>query len=269
MTTSPRSDVTMQDHWDELVAVAMLGTDRRNPPSATVEIADLVADTVRETPAGRMLAQVAATVAVRRAGVLPGPAVAPLAGPPADERPVISDVAAQRWYEMMTRWPVLEDEWSNTVLATGRRLRPEMVPDVLEAHRRDPRRWARAIAAAGSIGPWIVDHAPWLAGRPPSADELAAIVDLPHLPIPADLTALMDETDDVIATELARRLVVGDLLVAHRGVLVNVVARVNPTALEGIERALGAVVTDLRAGALANQLADLAALRRALLADLA
>ncbi len=72
---------TAADHWRELVAVAMLGTDRRNPPEPTGVIADLVDDTVRSTPSERMLAQVAATVAVRRAGVLPGPARAPIAGP--------------------------------------------------------------------------------------------------------------------------------------------------------------------------------------------
>ena len=58
--------ISMQDHWDELVAVAMLGTDRRNPPDAPEPIADVVDDTVRERPSDRMLAQVAATVTARR-----------------------------------------------------------------------------------------------------------------------------------------------------------------------------------------------------------
>ena len=55
--TEPVADVRAS--WDELVAVAMLGTDRRNPPQPAGVIADLVDDTVRSTPSEGMLAQVA------------------------------------------------------------------------------------------------------------------------------------------------------------------------------------------------------------------
>ena len=73
--------MTMAEHWRELVTTAMLGTDRRDPPAAVGPLADLVADTLRSAPSERMLAQVAACTAVRRAGVLPGPPVDRLAGP--------------------------------------------------------------------------------------------------------------------------------------------------------------------------------------------
>jgi hypothetical protein len=103
--------MTEAEHWRELLATAMLGTDRRNPPEPTGLIADLVDDTVRSTPSERMLAQVAATVAVRRAGVLPGPPRPPIAGPDPDDRPVCVPAAADRWHHVVSSWPVLEDEW--------------------------------------------------------------------------------------------------------------------------------------------------------------
>ena len=111
--------MTLAEHWSELVAVAMLGTDRRNPPESTGVIADLVDDTVRSTPSERMLAQVAATVAVRRAGVLPGPSRPPVAGPDVDDRPVCVPAAVDRWHHMVSSWPVLEDEWMLTLLVNG------------------------------------------------------------------------------------------------------------------------------------------------------
>ncbi len=65
--------VSMQEHWQQLVTAALLGTDRRDPPDPPGPLADLVADTARSSPSERMLAQVAACTAVRRAGVVPGP----------------------------------------------------------------------------------------------------------------------------------------------------------------------------------------------------
>ena len=50
--------MSQAEQWRELVSVAMLGTDRRNPPEPEGLIADLVDDTVRPTPSERMLAQV-------------------------------------------------------------------------------------------------------------------------------------------------------------------------------------------------------------------
>ena len=53
-----------------------------------IAVAARLADTARSAPSERMLAQVAACVAVRRAGVVPGPVHPPVAAPRADDRPV-------------------------------------------------------------------------------------------------------------------------------------------------------------------------------------
>ena len=99
--TGPPNDAevapTMEAHWRALVTAALLGTDRREPPLPVGPLEDLVADTARAAPSEQMLAHVAACTAVRRAGVLPGPVVDPLAPPDEDPRPVCVPAATERW----------------------------------------------------------------------------------------------------------------------------------------------------------------------------
>ena len=261
----------MLDHWDELVAVAMLGTDRRNPPDAPEAIADIVDDTVRERPSERMLAQVAAMVAARRAGVLPGSPLPALVPPPVDDRPAIVPAAVERWYHVTTSWPVLEDEWMLEVISGGRRLPPELVPDVLVRHRTDPGRRARALVACGPVANWLVELVPELSGRDSGAvvpvdDE--ALGELPELPIPTDLAVLLGATGPEVAAVLGTALAGGDLVHAHRAVLVNLLARVRRDALADIERALAAIAPTSSGFALASVLADLAGTRRRMLDEL-
>lgn len=256
-----------RDQWQRLVAVAMLGTDRRNPPEPAGSIADLLDDTLRERPSDRLLAQVAASVAVRRAGVLPGPAVAPLAGPAPDDRPTIVPAAVERWHHITTSWPVLEDEWMLVVVSTGRRLPAQLVPDVLIRHRRDPARRARAIVACGPLAEWLVDQLPDLAGRPGVVDP-EAIGELPELPIPGDLTALLTAEGATIGRTLAARIEGGELAHAHRAVLINLLARIRADALGPVEQALAAIDPTSPGHALASVLADLTATRRRMLDEL-
>ncbi len=265
--------VDLRTSWDELVAVAMLGTDRRNPPqSSTGVIADLVDDTVRSTPSERMLAQVAATVAVRRAGVLPGPSRAPIAGPDADDRPICVPAAADRWHHVVSSWPVLEDEWMLTLLSNGWRVPPDLVPELLTRHRSDPIRRARAELACGPLAGWLVGHQPELAARgaagaqpDPSAEEIA---ELPSLPIPPDLEPLLFAEGDVVARQLARAIESGQLVHAHRAVLINLVARMRADSLGGVARALDAVDGTSVGFPLASVLADLARTRERMLDEL-
>ena len=64
----------LDHHWQQLLTVALLGTDRRDPPPPLHgPVGEVVADTVRQEPSARMLADVAACAAVRRAAFLPGP----------------------------------------------------------------------------------------------------------------------------------------------------------------------------------------------------
>ena len=79
------------DHWHELVTAALLGTDRRDPPDPPPgPLADAVADCAAPTPSGRMLADVAACTAVRRAGLRPHPPATPLA-PAGRGRPALGE----------------------------------------------------------------------------------------------------------------------------------------------------------------------------------
>jgi hypothetical protein len=263
--------VTLEEQWRELVSVAMLGTDRRNPPEPEGLIADLVDDTVRATPSERMLAQVAATVAVRRAGVLPGAPRQPIAGPDVDDRPVCGPAAAERWQHVISSWPVLEDEWMLTLITNGWRVPPDLVPEILERHRTDPIRRARAELACGPLAGWLVGHLPELAARgaartqpDPSPEEVA---ELPTLPIPPGLIELVGTSGD-LGPALAAIIVAGDIGAPHRAVLVNLIARVPPESLPGIVAALESVESTSAGYGLAAVLADLALTRQRMLDEL-
>jgi len=266
------SAVDLRASWDDLVAVAMLGTDRRNPPEPTGVIADVVDDTVRSTPSERMLAQVAATVAVRRAGVLPGPARPPIAGSDVDDRPVCVPAAAERWHHVISSWPVLEDEWMLTLLTNGWRVPPDLVPELLTRHRSDPIRRACAELACGPLAGWLVGHLPELAVRgaantrpDPSADDTA---ELPPLPIPPDLEPLLLADGDQVARQLAGAIDSGTLVHAHRAVLVNLVARIRADSLGAVATALEAIDGSSIGFPLASVLADLASTRERMLDEL-
>ncbi len=270
--TQVDATVDLRTSWDALVAVAMLGTDRRNPPEPSGLIADVVDDTVSATPSERMLAQVAATVSVRRAGVLPGPSRAPIAGPEADERPVCVPAAAERWHHVISSWPVLEDEWMLTLVINGWRVPPDLVPELLTRHRADPIRRTRAELACGPLAGWLVGHQPELAARgaagaqpDPSAEEIA---ELPPLPIPPDLEPLLFADGDVVARQLARAIESGTLVHAHRAVLINLVARMRPDAVGAVATALEAVDGTSIGFGLASVLADLARTRERMLDEL-
>ena len=272
MTGTTASAVDLRASWDELVAVAMLGTDRRNPPETTGVIADVVDDTVRSTPSERMLAQVAATVAVRRAGVLPGPARSPVAGSDVDDRPVCLTAAADRWHHVISSWNVLEDEWMLTLLTNGWRVPPDLVPELLTRHRSDPVRRARAELACGPLAGWLVGHLPELAARgaantqpDPSAE---AIAELPVLPIPPDLEPLLFADGAHVAPQLAAAIDSGTLVHAHRAVLINLVARMRPDSLRAVATALEATDGSSIGFPLASVLADLARTRERMLDEL-
>ena len=266
------ADADLRTSWDALVAVAMLGTDRRNPPEPTGLIADVVDDTVRPTPSERMLAQVATTVAVRRAGVLPGPARPVVAGPDVDDRPICVPAATQRWHHVISSWPVLEDEWMLTLLTSGRRVPADLVPELLTRHRSDPVRRARAELACGPLAGWLVGHLPELAARgaastqrDPSADDIA---ELPSLPIPPELEPLLFADGAHVALQLGRAIDSGTLVHAHRAVLINLVARMRPDALGAVATALETVDGTSIGFPLASVLADLARTRERMLDEL-
>lgn len=258
--------------WRELVTTALLGSDRREPPDPGGPIGELVADAVRHDASSRMLATVAACVAVRRAGVRPGVPTEPLQPPEPDDRPACTPAAVARWHHIISSWPVLEDEWILTCIEQGWRVAAELAPALLRRHRRHAVRRARAAVAVGPTAAWLVQHVPDLdavgQARPLTPVEIEQLGELPDLPIPPELTGLLDATGSEVGGAVAIGLENGAFGEPHRAVLVNLLARCVPGGLVDIADVLDAV--DLRSPgrALAISLGDLATTRARMLDEL-
>ncbi len=258
------------DYWDELVTTALLGTDRREPPAAPLGgLSDLAADAALPTASQQLLQQVAATVAVRRAGLLPAAPVALPAGPEPDPRPTTPPSASVTWRRVIDEWAVLEDEWVLAVLRQQWRLAPELVPSLLARHRSDATRHARVRAAAGPLADWMIDWSPRLgcAAKQRVVPELLA--ELPELPITPDLVSLLAAPTERVVSVLCDGLATGRLAVGLKPILVNLVARVQPMVLPALAEHLRRLTTTTSNSlGLSYALADLAHLRHQMLTEL-
>jgi hypothetical protein len=273
MTMGDMSMVTLEEHWHDLVTVALLGTDRRDPPQPPDgALADVVADAVRPTPSARMLADVAATAVARRAGVVPGPPAVPLQPPPDDPRPMTPAAAAATWRYVVVEWPVLEDEWFLSTLASGWRLPPDVLVAALVRHRADAVRRARVVLVAGPVAGWLIDHVPQLEPRGDARADARADVDvvaaLPELAVTPELAELLAADARTVVQRLQPAFDAGRFGAAHRGVLVNLLARCRPAVLADVASALEATNTMSPSAGLALSLADLARTRHRMLDEL-
>ncbi|MGA9279292.1 MAG: hypothetical protein WBV89_20255, partial [Ilumatobacter sp.] len=196
-----------------------------------------------------------------------------LAPPEPDDRPVCTPAAAERWHHITSSWPVLEDEWMITLIQTGRRLAPELVPQALRRHRRDPVRRTRVMIAAGPLAVWLIGHVPDLddssTGRALTTAEREHLGELPDLPIPPELAPLVARSGSEAGGSIAIGLEDRTLVEAHRAVLVNVIARCAPEGLVDLADVLGAVDPRSPGHGLASVLADLATTRSRMLDELA
>jgi hypothetical protein len=263
----------LEAHWRELLTVALLGTDRRDPPAPLDGLmGDVVADAVRDQPSSRMLADVAVCAAVRRAAFVPGPPAGRLAPPADDPRPLCPPEAVAVWRELTENWPVLVDEWVLTVVQRGWGLPADVLVELLVATRRDPVRRARVMLAAGQVAEWMLDHMPHL--RPPAArrgvvppdDE---VMSLPLLAVPPDLGPLLVADAHTFVARLLPGFHEGRVAAPHRPVLVNLVARCRPEVLVDAADALDTVDPSSPSTGVAHLLADLARLRARLHTTLA
>lgn len=258
--------------WRDLVTVALLGSDRREPPDPGGPIGELVADAVGHDASSRMLATVAACVTVRRAGVRPGPPTEPLRSPEPDDRPPCTPAAVARWHHITSSWPVLEDEWILTCIEQGWRVAAELVPPLLRRHRRHAVRRARAVVAVGPTALWLAGHVPeldavGLAGQPTPV-EIEQLGELPDLPIPPQLIGLLDGTGAEVGGAVAVGIENGAFAEPHRAVLVNLLARCVPGGLVDVADVLDAVDHRSSGRALAISLGDLATTRARMLDEL-
>ena len=267
MTATPT--ITLGDYWREMVTVALLGTDRRDPPVPPIGgLADLAADDPQPTPSQRLLQQVAGCAVVQRAGVLPGTSAGVLAPPDDDARPVTPPIATSTWRRVVADWPVLEDEWILAVIQSGRRVAPELVVPLLARHRTDATRHARVLIAAGPLGQWMIEWSARLACVAKGPVVMEAIGELPELAIVPELLTVLWASPQQAARTIAGGLSSGVFGTSHRAVLVNVVARVNPVSLPALAEAIGHVDPSLPTIGVAFALADLAHLRHQMLSEL-
>jgi hypothetical protein len=265
---------TIADTWDELVTAALLGTDRRDPPELPVgPLADTVADALRPTPQGRLLAAVAATTVARRSGATPLPPLPVLQPPEPDRRPMLPTAAVERWVAIVAEWPVLEAEWLAVAAASGWRPAADVLVGLLRRHRRSRVLADAVLAWGGPLAAWLVDNVPDLG--PVDARPLPPGAAARALPVPARLEPLLDGPAEPLAAALAEGLTSGEYRWSHRAVLLNVVARVQPTSLTDIvttlsggRDALGAEAADVAPLALWEALIELALVRRAMLHEL-
>ena len=271
----PTGSETIDDTWRELVTSALLGTDRRDPPSVEGALGDLAADIASDSPSERMLALVAGCTSVRRAGVRPLPVAPPIAAPADDARPICPSVAVERWRHVTTSWPVLEDEWTVTLLERGWRLSPALLPAALRRHRRDPFRHARVVAAGGSLAEWLIELRPELGPTRRAHVDPEVLLTVPDLPVPPDLLGRFRTGSAADASEiesslrdLAADIASGRLGAAHRAVLVNLIARIDHAVLPDIARLVGEVDPSAPGHPLASVLADLATVRQRMLDEL-
>ncbi len=257
---------TVDELWRELVTAALLGTDRREPPVPPIDaIADVVADAVRPDAASRMLATVGAVAAARRAAFQPLPAADTLQGPVAgDARPITPPSASATWREVVREWPVLEDEWTLAVIANGYRLAPDVLVEALLRHRYDAVRRARVAVAGGPRSAWVIDHVPALAVGGNRSAPAEAVGSLPDLAMPPELAELLAVDAHTFVQRLRPGFEAREYGPAHRGVLVNLLARCRAEVLLDAADALSGV-----ASGLAVALADLCRLRHRMLAELA
>lgn len=260
---------TITDYWREMVTVALLGTDRREPPAPpTGALADLAADDPQPTASQRLLQQVAGCTVAQRAGMLPGAGVPTVAQPADDPRPITPPAATTTWHRIVDDWAVLEDEWMLAVIHSGRRLAPELLVPVLARYRTDATRHARALVAAGTLGQWLIEWAPRLACTSKRPAVMEAIGELPELAIVPDLQPVLWASPRQAAHTIAGGLSSGVFGVSHRAVLINLVARIQPASLPALAEAIGHIDPSQPTIGLAFALADLARLRQQMLTEL-
>lgn len=269
MTATETTPSTVAEYWREMVTVALLGTDRRDPPAPPGgPLADLAADDPQPTPSQRLLQQVAGCTVAQRAGMLPSASAVPVAPPADDPRPVTPPAASATWHRITDDWAVLEDEWLLAVIHSGRRLAPELVVPVLGRYRTDATRHARALVAAGPLGAWMIEWAPRLACTAKQPAVMEAIGELPELAIVPDLQSVLWASPAQAARTIAAGLSSGVFGISHRAVLINLVARIQPASLPALAEAIGHVDPSQPTIGLAFALADLARLRHQMLTEL-
>ena len=136
--------------WDEHVTVALLGTERRDPPV-------LPGAPAEGEKAGRLLDQAALLAVRRRAGRAASEAApVPIALAPVEEVPVVPDAAAARLRRILRGEQIrVLPEWLDAAAARGFRVPAPLLPDLLERGRGDRMLRPPIARASGRRGVWL------------------------------------------------------------------------------------------------------------------
>jgi hypothetical protein len=175
--------------WEDISALALLGTARRDVeaaglPAAVEQARTEVASSsgAGSSPAGALLDLAALATVYRRAGVRPSAAIPLPEPPPRDPRPVVAPIAASRLVAVLGRADAeLLELWLLT--AAGRGVRPpdRLLPALLDQAARQPSVAAALVRACGPQVHWLAAQRPhWaraLAGD--GAEDTALAPDLP------------------------------------------------------------------------------------------
>ncbi|MGX1672224.1 DUF5691 domain-containing protein [Streptomyces sp. NPDC055400] len=150
---------TTGDPWEELVTVALLGTDRRTPPGHS---------TGADAPTALLDAAAVQTVR-RRAGLRPAPAAALPARAADDPRPPLPAPARRRLAMLLTDRPgtggagrgtypdlmELLPQWLAGANAKGYAAPPDLLPALLDAARGRTDLRPQALTFAGPLALWL------------------------------------------------------------------------------------------------------------------
>lgn len=248
--------------WTDLVTVAVLGTDRRDPPPAPPgPLAELALEAPPADPAAALVQMVAAATALDRAAAPVAPALPLLVPAEDDPRPLCSPRAARLLRRAITDWPVLEREWFDLADSAQRRLSPDLVPLLLWRHRARPDMRARVCVAAGPVADWLVDQVPSLAPARSRASSPPAVA------MPAELARVAQGSAAEIAAVVVDGIRRQRYTTASGSVVVHLLAHVPADHLPHLARALDDLDPDLPGRGLVLGLLDLVDLRRAIVAE--
>lgn len=273
------------DLWHATTTAVLLGTERRAVPdpfvgddatSAVAAVGDTVLDVETHRPvphrgepdpARRAMRLLAAGTVAQRAGLRPAPALDPCRVTDTDPRPVVDGAAAAAWHRIRLDWPVLDEEFVVRVLASGRRLPPDLVPSMLQRWRSAPLAHARVRAAAGPLADWLIELSPGLAARGRRAVD-ADLTTLPPLPLTDALAAAVEALEGTPRDVAPLVRAVCHATYAERIVVANAVRMLSAAALEALLGALAPRRGEPLTPGLAPAATDLAALRLGLMRTL-
>jgi Family of unknown function (DUF5691) len=150
--------------WQDLVAAALLGTERKpfTAPSVAEPLAALLDGLTGREPEKALLGTAAALSLFRRAGRRPIADNSPPIEPASlDDRPRCSTRSDGHLALILagTHADVL-NEWLDALVATGKSPPEDALPDLLEMGRSKPELRPAIVAAAGPLGAWLARLTP-------------------------------------------------------------------------------------------------------------